>query len=240
MLVQEFRKLVKGILLWIVFLIGFSFFFFLPIFAGQSLSILAFKMIKYDLLPSGVELIVTNPLSAFLAQLTISLTFAFLVTVPVLIYLIISYISPALYREERRAVMKVIFPSSILFFSGCLFAYFVLIPSTFRLLYPFALSLGASSFFLVDEFIHLIFGFTIITGVLFLLPVFMVLLSFFRLVPPNFWLQNWRYALAFFLIFSAIITPDGTGVTMLLLLIPLVILYILGSMVARRGRRRDN
>ena len=201
--------------------------------------VLVFHSLKSYLLPTGVELIVTDPLSGFLAQVIVSLALAFIVSFPILLYEIINYLTPALLHKERKALGLILLPSVLLFFGGCLFSYFFIIPATFRALFPFTLSIQALPFFLVDQFIQLVFGMMIATGVLFLMPVFMVLLSAVGLVPRAFWLENWRYAAVFFLSFSAIITPDGTGITMLLLSAPLAGLYAVGSFLSPRGRGAD-
>lgn len=246
---NEFKEFIKSILSWLYFLLGFSFFFslfglkevemlgknlFLPLPTLYSFSGQVFKKVQQDLLPAGVQLIVTNPLSAFLAQVLVSLLLAFVLTFPFLLYKMIKYFSPALFEKEKKVAMKVLLPSAFLFLSGCLFAYFLLIPSTFKVLYSFAAIIGAVPFFSVNEFIALVFGMMIAAGIIFLLPIFMALLSSLGLVESGFWKNNWRYALLIFLIFSAIITPDGTGITMLMLSVPLVGLYFLGTFIAMK------
>lgn len=252
---QESKEFVKSILSWVYLLLGFSFFFlllglkeiellgrnlFLPLPTLHSFSVQIFGIIQKNLLPSGVQLIVTNPLSAFLAQITISLLLAFILTLPFLLYKIIGYLFPALFEKEKKAIIWTLFPSTFLFFAGCLFAYFLLIPSIFRVLYPYATVIGAIPFFSVQEFITLVFGIMMAVGIMFLLPVFMVFLSSLGIVKSDFWKNNWRYALLIFLIFSAIITPDGTGITMIMLSTPLAGLYFLGTFVTIRNHKRSN
>lgn len=249
---KEFKKFIKSILFWIYFLIGFSFFFFLfglkeigifgrrflfPLPVEHSFSIQIFKKIQQDFLPAGVQLIVTNPLSAFLAQVLISILLAVALTFPFFLYGIIKYLSPALLKQEKKAFARVLFPSVFLFLSGCFFAYFFLIPLTFKILYPYTAAIGAIPFFSVNEFITLVLSIMITTGIMFLLPVFMALLSFLGIVEPGFWRINWRYSLLFFLIFSAIITPDGTGITMMILFMPLAGLYFLGCLVPKKSNQ---
>ena len=252
-ILAEFNELRKSIFNWLYVFLAFSGFFFLfglkeveifgtniflPLPAARSFSSRIFEMLQKDLLPSGVRLIVTNPLAAFLAQCWISAALAFLVSFPLLVYKIAGYLSPALYDKERKAAFKILFPAIVLFAIGCLFGYFVLIPPTFKILYSYAQSLGAVQFFSVSEFIGSVFGLAITTGVLFLLPVFMVLLTNLGVVNSDFWRKNWRYALLIFLIFSAIITPDGSGITMLLLSAPMTGLYGAGMLIARIKNRQ--
>ncbi len=246
---QELKEFTKNITAWIYTMLGFSFFFFLfgpkevalfgnklflPLPTDYSFSVLFFNKIEQDLLPSGVKLIVTNPLDAFLSQVMISILLAFIITLPFFLYRILKYFLPALFEKERRVLILTLLPSVSLFFLGCLFAYFFLIPLTFKTLYPFATIIGAIPFFSIQEFTSLIFGLTIASGVMFLLPVFMVFLCFLGAIKADFWKNNWRYAVLVFLIFSAIITPDGTGITMTMLFFPLAGLYFAGYLLAQK------
>ena len=251
---QEFREFGKSILPWLYFFLAFSVFFFvlglkeieifgknllLPLPTINSFSAQFFERIQQDLVPNGVQLIVTNPLSAFLAQVLVSLLMAFICTFPLFLYKMISYLSPALFEHEKKAVLKVLIPSTFLFVSGCLFAYFILIPLTFKILYLYTGAMGVIPFFSVNEFVTLVLGFIIAVGIMFLLPVFMALLSYSRIVEADTWKKNWRYSILIFLMFSAIITPDGSGMTMLLLSLPLAGLYFLGWFISSKNLKTN-
>lgn len=238
-MINEFVKLLKALLLWILAMLGLSLVFFIPIYNEQSVAVKVFQLLKSDLIPVEVELIVTSPLQAFLAQVGVSLALAFVLVFPLFLLRLVSYLAPALYEAERKVLNWILLPSTVLFLSGCAFAYYYIIPVTFKLLYEFADDLTATSLLLVNEFTYLVFGITLVTGFLFLLPVCMVILSFVKVVSADFWFTNWRFALVFFLIFSAIITPDGSGVTMLMLLVPLSCLYVAGSFLAVMGKNKD-
>jgi sec-independent protein translocase protein TatC len=237
---------------WVYFLLAFAFFFFifgqkeatllgqnifLPWPSLHSFSAQFLLKIQTDLLPQGVQLIVTNPLSAFLAQVTIALFLSFIFTFPVLFYKVISYLFPALLEKEKKVVLKILIPSVLLFFGGCLFAYYFIIPTTFKVLYQYAATISAFTFFSLQEFISLVLGMMVAVGVMFLLPVVMIFLDFLGLVSPDFWKNNWRYSILIFLIFSAIITPDGTGITMMMLAAPMAGLYSLGTLVVLKNKK---
>lgn len=230
---QELTGLTKNILTWSCFLFLVSCFFFLfP--TGYTFSVIVFERVTRDLLPTGVQLIVTNPVSAFLVQMQISLLLAFIVTLPLSIYGMMRYLLPALFEKEKKAIIWILFSSIFLFFVGCLFAYLLLIPLMFRVLYSYTSIINVVPFFSVQEFISSVFGLMIATGVMFLLPIFMVSLNFLNIAEAGFWKDRWHYAFLFFLIFSAIITPDGTGITMMMLTLPLSGLYGLGILLSRK------
>lgn len=254
-LFEELAVFIKSILHWIYSLAFFSFFFFafglkevflfgqkyfLPLPAQNSFSIQIFNRIKHDLLPPEVQLLVTNPMSAFVSQILLSMLLGFLSTMPFFIYKIILYVQPALLPHEKKAVLLSLLPFAFLFFSGAAFAYFFLIPATFEVLYPYATTIGAVPFFSIDEFIYYVFSLMIMVGLVFLLPLFMVILSILHVVEASFWIRKWKYACLFFLILSAIITPDGTGITMALLFLPLMALYFAGYFFAGRLSKNHN
>jgi len=251
----ELREFFKSILLWIYSFLGFTIFFFgfglgqieilktkffLPVPTNYSFAVQFFKYLQKDLLPSQVEIVVLNPLNAFLAQIMIALSLSFIVTLPIFLYEVIKFISPGLYEKEKRAVSKIVIFSVILFIFGCIFSYFILIPSTFKILYSFASTLGASPLFTAYEFVSLTFILTIVVGIMFQIPILMLLLSRLGFVSSDFWKKNYKYVFLVFLIFSAIITPDGTGITMLLLFFPLAGLYILGYSLTIKKKKSNS
>lgn len=244
---KELKIFTKHIFYWIISFVGFSTFFFLfglkkivifgqelflPLPSGNSFTVQVFNKIRADLLPPDVKLLVTNPISAFVAQILLSMLLSFLLTTPFFIYKIILYLRPALFPQERRAVILSLLPLTFLFLCGAAYSYFFLIPATFKILYPYTTNIGAVAYFSVSEFIHYVFGLTLSVGLMFLLPVFMTLLSWLGIIRAEFWKNKWRFALLLFLIGSAIITPDGTGVTMVMLFLPLMTLYLAGYVFA--------
>lgn len=246
-LLSELKVFFKNILYWVYSFMGFSFFFFtfglraveikgkeylLPLPAENSFSVEIFNQIRMDLLPSGVQLVTTNPMSAFVSQVVFAFLLGFLATIPIFLYRFVMYLQPALLPHERKAVLWSLVPVVFLFLLGCLFSYFFLIPATFKVLYPYATAIGAVPFFSIDEFIYYVFGLMVAVGIMFLLPIFMVLLSAIGIIEGNFWRRKWPVASLVFLILSAIITPDGTGVTMALLFLPLMALYFAGGIFA--------
>jgi len=250
-LLKELNELKKVFLPWIgiwlllsIFFFGFGFqktelfnlTIYYPFPSFHSISAYFLGMAGEDLLPDGVQLITLNPLNAFLVLVIISLLLGFIISFPFFLYQLIRYLSPAFYQKEIKAAFKVLIPSSLLFIAGCLFAYFLIIPLTFKVLYSFAMVIEAEEFFYVIQFVTLVLGLMLVIGIMFLLPIFMTLLTRFGIIDGQFWKKNWRYAIFIFLVFSAIITPDGTGITMIMLSAPLCALYFLGSLVATHRR----
>lgn len=209
----------------------------LMLVGSPSLAMLAFAAMKAMLLPPGVTVVALGPLSSFVAPISVAFMAALIISFPYLLFSLLRYILPALYPAERRTVSSLFFSSLVLFFVGCAFAYFVLIPYTFAILYSFAGPLGVTPFFSLDSFIAGVFGLTISAGIAFLVPIVMILLSAIDLVPARLWRSHWRAAVLTVVIFSAVITPDGSGVTMVILSVPLLLLYGMGVLESSRRAR---
>jgi Tat protein translocase TatC len=246
---REFHLFVKNIIYWIYSFLGLSFIFLffglkevtlfgknllLPMLADNSFSVQIFNLIRQDILPPNVQLIATNPMSAFTAQLFLSFFFGFIFTIPFFLYKVIMYLRPALLPREIKAVFWSILFLAGLFLLGVGFSYVFIVPATFKLLYPFAIKMGALPFFSIEEFIQYTLGLTMVVGTMFLMPLLMILLSYIHIIKAEFWKARWRFMVLFFLALSAIITPDGTGITMLLLFVPLSGLYFAGYYFANR------
>lgn len=192
-----------------------------------------FLSAKSFLVPHDVLLVALGPVSVFMAPMMMSFLISFLITFPYILYSIEKFLRPALYPNERKVIYKFVLPSLILFYLGCAFGYFLIIPTTFSILYSFAAPIGVTPFFSLDLFISSVFLLTVSVGAIFLLPVVMVLLTRLSIIPHERWLQHWRGAMLASVIFSAVITPDGSGITMVFLFIPLMLLYGIGAMLSK-------
>ena len=234
-------KILRGALLRVAgcFLLLLIIFFSVPI-GGATVATQAILRVRSDLLPKGVTLVVSNPLDAFIAETVLAAELALLLTVPVAAIEIYRFVAPGLYPRERRMLAWFFISSFLLMLGGGVFAYKFILPAFFSGLFGF-MPEGVSPLFNLREVMGLVGGMLLTTAVLFLLPVCMSLLSWMGLVQSVFWTRYWRQAVLIALVFSAIITPDGTGVTMMLLALPICGLYALGIFGARvlsqKGRK---
>lgn len=203
--------------------------------AGRSLSQLAISRIQADLLDPDIHAVVTAPAEAFVAQATVALIIAVFLTLPLLLAGVIRFVSPGLKKSEKTALGKIILPSLVLASGGAVFGYLVITPATLKVLYLFARGQEITTFITLGSLISFTAGSVFVSAAVFLIPILMVLLTRFGLVSARRWRRGWRFAVAGFLIFTAVITPDGSGVTMLLLAGPLTGLYLLGTFLTGRS-----
>ncbi len=212
---------------------------YLPMPSFPSISAQTFHFLKKAFLPEKVELVVLNPLDALLIQIEISFFLSFLVSLPFLAYELSRFVLPAMKESEKSVVVEFLLPSILLFVCGCSFAYFVLIPLTFKFLYFYVFIAGIKPLLDASTFVSMVLGLFVASGILFLLPVCMVLLTLFAGIEPKIYLQNFKVAIVIFLIFAAVLTPDGSGVTQILFTVPLSFLYFLGYVWSRKVFERS-
>lgn len=207
---------------------------FPTLFPGTpSLSTELFLSAKAFLIPQGIPVVALGPVSPFVAPIVMAFLVALLVTFPYALFSLAGFISPALRSRERKTFRSFILPSLFLFYLGCAFSYFIIIPVTFSVLYSFAEPIGVAPFFALDEFVSSVFLLTSAVGFAFLLPVAMAMLSRSGMIPSSFWFRHFRAAVMIVVVFSAIVTPDGSGVTMAFLSVPLLGFYIIGALASR-------
>ena len=124
------------------------------------------------------------------------------------------------------------------FVSGCVFAYTLVIPYILDFLYKYGESAGLVTFLNIMDFVSFILQFLLAFGISFQLPLIMYAISQSGITDSKFWRKNIRYAIVAIVIFGAIITPDGSGVTMWFIAGPMIGLYLAGMLIVERKERQ--
>jgi sec-independent protein translocase protein TatC len=203
----------------------------------ENIAVQLTLLLKDTLLPPEVKFIQTAPGQAFFAQIHISLLLSIICSIPIIAREVFAFIYPALSTKTTTAIYKITLPILLLFIMGIVFSYLLVIPFTLSFLYRYGESLGAETFVTVSDFMTFVLQFMLGFGLAFQLPVIMYGFSLTGLVDSTFWSKNLRYAIVIIAIFGALITPDGSGITMWFVSIPMIVLYVLGIMIIRRAER---
>ena len=203
----------------------------------ENIAVQLTLFLKDTLLPTEVKFIQTAPGQAFFAQIHIALLLSIICSIPIIAREVFAFIYPALSANTTTAIYKITLPILLLFIIGIVFSYLLVIPFTLSFLYKYGESLGAETFVTVSDFMSFVLQFMLSFGIAFQLPVIMYGLSIVGLVNSTFWSKNLRYAIVIIAIFGALITPDGSGITMWFVSIPMIVLYVLGIMIIRRAER---
>ncbi|MDH5835032.1 twin-arginine translocase subunit TatC [Luteimonas kalidii] len=184
-----------------------------------------------DKLPEGAQLIAVEVASPFFAPLKLALFAAVLVTMPWLLYQAWAFVAPGLYKREKRLALPLLVSAVALFYAGCAFAFFLVLPAVFGFLTAVTPD-GVAMMTDINAYLNFVLVIFLAFGISFELPVALVILVLLGWVTPA-QLREWRgYAVVGMFVLSAIITPPDV-VSQLMLAIPMCLLYEAGILAAR-------
>lgn len=206
----------------------------------HNIAIQITSFMEKTLLPPEVDLIQTAPGQAFFAQVYVSLLVGIISSIPIIIKEIFGFISPAIGNKTKKiGIINVFLPIVSLCIIGIVFSYIVVIPFTLGFLYKYGQAIGVATFLNINDFISFVLQFFLGFGIAFELPIIMYAIALTDLIDTRFWRKNFRYAALALVIFGAIITPDGSGITMWFVSGPMITLYLLGMVaIERRDKMR--
>jgi sec-independent protein translocase protein TatC len=190
------------------------------------------------LLPHDVTLLNVGVGDSIVAQMEIGILLALVVGMPWIVHEVAAFLMPALRKHERTLLREVGIPASVLFAVGFAAGLFVLTPFTYRLLFLYVAAMGLAPVLGVQSFITFTLLYSLAFGVVFELPVFLYALTRLGVVRASEWRKHWRGAILGSLVFGMIVTPDNSGITMLLIALPMFALYLGGAYFAIRWENR--
>jgi len=194
---------------------------------------------KKSLVPEGVQLIQTEPGQALFAQIYVGALVAVVFGMPIIIKEAVGFIKPALKESEIKVTRNIALPALGLFITGCLFSYFLVIPYMLEFLYMYGDASGLITFLNIMDFITFVLQYLLAFGVSFQIPLIMYAVTMSGIVGDTFWRKNIRYAILAIVVFGAVITPDGSGVTMWFIAIPMMALYLAGLVLEHKKHKKD-
>ena len=188
----------------------------------------------------GRRLVYTHPGDGFSILIQTAIMAGVVIALPVIIWQVYAFLSPALHRHEKRIAIPVILGAVLLFIGGAALAWYFVLPMTLK----FLSGLGDEAFdqmITASEYFGFVSSMVLAMGAVFELPIAILLLSFFGLVTPKFLAKFRRHALLGSYVAAAIITPGDLFITSIALMVPLYMLYelsiILSFIVVRRKER---
>lgn len=190
-----------------------------------------------DSLPEGGKLIAIEVTSTFFVPVRLAFFAALMLAMPVVLYQLWAFVAPGLYQHEKRLARPLLLAATILFYAGCAFTYFLLLPVMFAYLSSSAPP-GVAMMTDIGHYLDFVLVMFFAGGLSFEVPVAVLVAVILGWVTPA-QLSAWRgyVAVAIFII-AAIITPPD-GLSQIMLALPMCALYELGLLLARMlGRRR--
>ena len=143
----------------------------------------------------------------FTTDVSISVISGLIIAFPYIAWQIWSFISPALYENERRVARGAVTAISLLFLTGILFGYYVIVPFSVHFLSTYTVSAEVANVVNLNSYFSTIASVTLASGLVFELPVFVYFLTKIGILTPGFMTKYRRHAIVILLIFAAVITP---------------------------------
>jgi sec-independent protein translocase protein TatC len=170
------------------------------------------------------KLVYTNPVDPFNLYIKLSIVGGIFLAAPYILFQLWLFISPGLYRHEKRYIWPFVGLTSSLFFAGGFFAYRFAFPAALKFLLEFAHRF--TPMITIHEYWSLALTIILGVGVVFELPVVILLLSIFGIVTPKFLIKNIRYAIIISAVVAAALAPTPDWTTLFMFWMPLVGLYV--------------
>lgn len=181
----------------------------------------------------------TRMAGQFSTHLWVSLIAGFIMAFPYILWEFWRFISPGLKSKERRYSRWVLFFGAILFITGVLFGYYLIVPLSLQFLGTYTISDEVNNLIDLMSYISTVSTVTLATGLIFELPVVVYFLARSGLVTPEFMRQYRRHAIVLILVLSAVITPPDIA-SQILVSLPIVLLYEISIRIAARVIRNMN
>ncbi|AXN02319.1 Twin-arginine translocation protein TatC [Candidatus Purcelliella pentastirinorum] len=199
-------------------------FLILSYFSNYIYHIIAIPLIK--LLPYGTKMIAINISSPLFTPIKLTFILSILITMPFNIYQIWKFISPALYKKEKKIIKPLIFFSFILFYSGIIFTYYIIMPVLFIFLtktVPNEILITAD----ISNYLDFIMKLFITFGISFEIPILILLLCIIKIINTKTLKNNRSYILIITFIISMLVTPPDI-LSQIILALPMYILFEIG------------
>jgi sec-independent protein translocase protein TatC len=229
-LIELRNRLMRAIVAVVVVFIGLIY------FANDIYEFVSSPLIER--LPEGATMIATDVASPFFTPLKLTLIASIFVAVPFILYQVWAFVAPALYKHERRLIYPLMISSSLLFYCGVAFAYFVVFPLVFG--FFTAISLGGVEFATdISSYLDFVLALFLAFGIAFEVPVAIILLCWTGATTPQSLAQKRPYIVVAAFIVGMMLTPPDI-ISQTLLAIPMCILFEFGLFFARFYTRKKS
>lgn len=204
---------------------------FLPLafFAQDIFTLLAGPLLSH--LPDSSQMIATEVASPFLTPFKLVLVLALVLSLPWVLFQIWAFVAPGLYHNERRMIVPLLASSTLLFYCGMAFAYFVVFPLVFGFLVGIAPE-GVAVMTDIARYLDFVLSMFLAFGLAFEVPVAIILLVWAGAVTPGQLAEKRAYVFLGAFVLGMLLTPPDV-ISQTLLAVPMYLLYEAGIIMAK-------
>ncbi|MDD2665905.1 MAG: twin-arginine translocase subunit TatC [Methanocellales archaeon] len=195
------------------------------------------NQIQKDLLPEGVKTVIIQPVEAIVLELKMSLIIGVLLSLPLIAYYVYDalknrYDIASRFELKKSFIVLVAVSALILFFLGATYSYFIMLPFLLRYLNILAMSVGATSTWSLELWVHFAIMMTVVFGLAFELPIVLPLLARFGVVNYQTLREYRKHGIVIVFIVAAIITPPDV-ISQMMIAAPMLLFYEVGLLITR-------
>ncbi|ACI20262.1 MULTISPECIES: twin-arginine translocase subunit TatC [Thermodesulfovibrio] len=180
----------------------------------------------------NTKLVFLGPAEAFWMNMKIALVTGFILTIPIIFYQLWRFVSPGLYAHEKKYVLPFVLTATGLFLTGVAFCYFIVLPFAMGFLLNYKVGDFLMPMLSVGLYIDFLLKFLLAFGLVFELPILIVITTRMGLITPQTLKKYRRLAIVLAFVVAAIITPTPDAFNQTLMAVPMIILYELGIWVS--------
>lgn len=205
-------------------------------YSNELYSLLAGPLLKH--LPQNSSMIAIEVASPFFIPMKLALVTAIFISVPVILYQFWAFVAPGLYRHERRLILPLLFSSTILFYCGAAFAYFIVFPLVFGFLAATAPQ-GITVMTDISQYFDFVLTFFFAFGICFEVPIFTIVLVWMGATTPQSLTEKRPYVIVGVFVIAMFLTPPDP-VSQTLLALPMWLLFESGLFFSRMFVTKDS
>lgn len=204
-------------------------------FANDLYSLLAEPLLRH--MPQGTQMIATEVASPFLTPFKLALIAAIFIAVPYLLYQAWAFIAPGLYQHEQKLVIPLLVSSTLLFYAGIAFAYYIVFPLVFGFFIGVAPE-GVAVMTDISKYLDFVLKLFIAFGIAFEVPIATILMCWTGMTTPEKLAEKRAYVIVGAFIIGMLMTPPDI-ISQTLLALPMWMLFEVGLFFSRRMPKRD-
>lgn len=205
-------------------------------YANQIYTYLAGPLLKH--MPQNSTMIAIEVASPFFIPFKLALVVAIFICVPFILYQFWAFVAPGLYQRERRMIFPLLIASTLLFYSGVAFAYYVVFPLIFGFLTA-AAPVGVAVMTDISKYLDFVLSLFFAFGVCFEVPIFTIVLVWSRLVSRASLAEKRPYVIVGAFVIGMLLTPPD-AISQTLLAVPMWMLFEIGLLCSRLVDRNDD
>ena len=188
----------------------------------------------------AVQLINTGLAQQFIIHMKTALCAGVLCASPYILYQLFRFVSPALYANERKYVVRVVGGGYAMFVVGVLVSYFLIFPLTFRFLGTYQVSGEVANLITLDSYISTLVLMCLSMGIVFEIPILSWLFAKLGFLSADFMRRYRKHAIVIILVVAAIITPTSDVFMLSLMALPMWLLYETSILLVDRAKKQTS